>query len=99
MMTEPTRFRRSRGIAGPTLACLLGAQFHALKYGDRFYFETRDRLEGFTAGEELGWAGGVGGGGWGEGGGGLGGCFLVVVCVFEGGSWEDGVGVGMGGGE
>ncbi|PVD24185.1 hypothetical protein C0Q70_14655 [Pomacea canaliculata] len=36
------------GLVGPTLGCLLGIQFHSLKFGDRFYFETVSELEGFT---------------------------------------------------
>ncbi|KAL8610224.1 hypothetical protein ACOMHN_038919 [Nucella lapillus] len=34
-------------MVGPTLSCLIGLQFHALKFGDRFYFE-HNRKEGFT---------------------------------------------------
>ncbi|XP_076448271.1 myeloperoxidase-like [Babylonia areolata] len=44
IMSEPRRF----GIVGETLACLLGNQFHALKFGDRFFFETSSPKEGFT---------------------------------------------------
>ena len=40
-------------LVGRTLACLIGNQFHALKYGDRFYFETDRVSEGFTDGKHL----------------------------------------------
>ncbi|KAK7102282.1 chorion peroxidase-like [Littorina saxatilis] len=45
IMSEP---REPGQLVGGTLACLLGNQFHALKYGDRFYFETDRMPEGFT---------------------------------------------------
>ncbi|KAK7102280.1 hypothetical protein V1264_020523 [Littorina saxatilis] len=45
IMSEP---RDPGQLVGGTLACLLGNQFHALKYGDRFYFETDRMPEGFT---------------------------------------------------
>ena len=38
-------------LVGPTLACLLGNQFHALKFGDRFFFETDRMPEGFNDGK------------------------------------------------
>ena len=38
------------GNVGPTFACILGKQFHALKYGDRFWYENRDFYTGFTQG-------------------------------------------------
>ena len=37
-------------IVGPTIACILSRQFHALKYGDRFYFESIGNPNGFTQG-------------------------------------------------
>lgn len=47
IMSEP---REPGQLVGGTLACILGNQFHALKYGDRFYFETDRMPEGFTHG-------------------------------------------------
>ncbi|KAK7484122.1 hypothetical protein BaRGS_00024611, partial [Batillaria attramentaria] len=44
IMSEP----RTTGLVGESLACLLGNQFHALKFGDRFYYETERMPEGFT---------------------------------------------------
>nr|KAG5691359.1 hypothetical protein BaRGS_033408 [Batillaria attramentaria] len=44
-MVEP---RAEGAIVGPTIACLLSRQFHALKYGDRFYFETCSGHHGFS---------------------------------------------------
>ncbi|KAL8560400.1 hypothetical protein ACOMHN_066816 [Nucella lapillus] len=38
------------GRVGATFACIMAVQFHALKYGDRFYFETYRHPEGFTDG-------------------------------------------------
>ena len=37
-------------LVGPTLACLLGSQFEDIKFGDRFFYETRAQEEGFTDG-------------------------------------------------
>ena len=37
-------------LVGPTLACLLGSQFRDIKFGDRFFYETRGQEEGFTEG-------------------------------------------------
>ena len=37
-------------LVGPTLACLLGSQFEDIKFGDRFFYETRTQEEGFTDG-------------------------------------------------
>ena len=39
------------GRVGPTFACIIAQQFQALKFGDRFYFETERMPEGFTDGE------------------------------------------------
>ncbi|XP_067656390.1 peroxidase-like [Haliotis asinina] len=38
----------SGGVIGPTLACLLGKQFQALKRGDRFWFESDNDYVRFT---------------------------------------------------
>ncbi|XP_038061571.1 peroxidasin homolog isoform X3 [Patiria miniata] len=35
-------------LIGPTLACLLGRQFHALKFGDRFWYENGLGDQAFT---------------------------------------------------
>ncbi|XP_048249806.1 peroxidase-like protein 3 [Haliotis rufescens] len=37
------------GAVGPLLACLIGQQFHDLKYGDSFWFETSHPKKGFTS--------------------------------------------------
>ncbi|XP_046365234.2 peroxidase-like protein 3 [Haliotis rufescens] len=39
------------GAVGPLLACLIGQQFHDLKYGDSFWFETSHPRKGFTLGQ------------------------------------------------
>ncbi|KAK3790497.1 hypothetical protein RRG08_060547 [Elysia crispata] len=36
------------GAVGPTFACIVAQQFRDLKYGDRFWFETKDLRTGFT---------------------------------------------------
>ncbi|KAL8610231.1 hypothetical protein ACOMHN_038926 [Nucella lapillus] len=36
------------GLVGATLACLIGSQFHDLKYGDRFFSTTTRTPEGFS---------------------------------------------------
>lgn len=36
------------GVVGPTTSCILGAGFHDWKYADRFWYETNDKLTGFT---------------------------------------------------
>ncbi|XP_013422154.2 chorion peroxidase-like [Lingula anatina] len=36
------------GIVGPTFACILGRQFAALKFGDRFFYENGDEDIRFT---------------------------------------------------
>ena len=53
-------------LVGRTLSCLIGNQFHALKYGDRFYFETERMPEGFTDGKNSSWCV----------------CVCVCVCVY-----------------
>ncbi|KAL8610222.1 hypothetical protein ACOMHN_038917 [Nucella lapillus] len=44
MMSEKTL---TGAMVGPTLSCVIGLQFHALKFGDRFYFE-HSGPQGFT---------------------------------------------------
>ncbi|XP_076469519.1 chorion peroxidase-like [Babylonia areolata] len=39
------------GRVGPTFACIMAVQFHALKFGDRHFFETELMPEGFTDGQ------------------------------------------------
>ncbi|ESO83662.1 hypothetical protein LOTGIDRAFT_169138 [Lottia gigantea] len=34
---------------GPVLSCLLGQQFHDLKHGDSFWYETQEQRRGFTS--------------------------------------------------
>ncbi|XP_076448411.1 chorion peroxidase-like [Babylonia areolata] len=51
LMSEPVEEEEGDGegpLVGPTLTCLLGQQFHALKFGDRFFYETDRSEEGFT---------------------------------------------------
>ncbi|PVD24488.1 hypothetical protein C0Q70_14971 [Pomacea canaliculata] len=37
-----------KGIVGETFAHILGQQFHDLKFGDKYFFETSDQRYGFT---------------------------------------------------
>lgn len=37
-------------LVGPTNACILGRQFHDLKAGDRFWYETGNQKTSFTKG-------------------------------------------------
>lgn len=39
-----------KGIVGETFAHILGQQFHDLKFGDKYFFETSDQRYGFTTG-------------------------------------------------
>ena len=39
------------GIVGELFAHIIGQQFHDLKYGDRYYFETDSTYYGFTTGK------------------------------------------------
>ena len=36
-------------LVGPAFKCILGDQFIRLKEGDRFWYETNDRITGFTS--------------------------------------------------
>jgi len=38
-------------LVGPTLACLLGIQYQATKFGDRFWYETAELPSDFTHGQ------------------------------------------------
>lgn len=43
--------KEGEGLVGPTLKCLLGLQFQALKFGDRFWYETEMAPADFTFGQ------------------------------------------------
>ncbi|KAK7101367.1 hypothetical protein V1264_019756 [Littorina saxatilis] len=36
------------GLVGETFSCIIATQFFLLKYGDRYFFESNQRPEGFT---------------------------------------------------
>ncbi|CAG2211669.1 PXDN [Mytilus edulis] len=36
------------GGVGPTFACIIGIQYHRLKVGDRFWYESSDRISGLS---------------------------------------------------
>lgn len=39
------------GLVGPTVTCILSDQFYRLKHGDRFWYETGEKPQAFTLGE------------------------------------------------
>lgn len=41
----------NNALVGPTLQCLLGLQFQGLKFGDRFWYETKQSPADFTFGQ------------------------------------------------
>lgn len=41
------------GLLGPTLTCLIADQFYRLKYGDRFWYETYEKPQAFTPGNDF----------------------------------------------
>lgn len=38
----------SDAVVGPTFACIIGIQFHNVKYGDRFFYEHGNQVSSFT---------------------------------------------------
>ncbi|KAL8612496.1 hypothetical protein ACOMHN_053750 [Nucella lapillus] len=48
MSEQSPRDTVNGGILGPTFQCVIATQFFRLKYGDRFFFETNQRPEGFS---------------------------------------------------
>lgn len=42
--------RGESGGVGPTFSCCIAKQFHELKVGDRFWYETDDKWIRFTKG-------------------------------------------------
>ncbi|XP_052771017.1 peroxidase-like [Mya arenaria] len=36
------------GVIGPLFSCIVGEQFYNLKYGDRFFYENKDKRTGFS---------------------------------------------------
>lgn len=43
--------KTGNALVGPTLQCLLGLQFQGLKFGDRFFYETKESPADFTFGQ------------------------------------------------
>jgi len=42
--------KQGNALIGPTLVCILGSQFRDLKFGDRFWYETKHFPASFTPG-------------------------------------------------
>lgn len=39
------------GVVGPTFSCIIGQQFHNIKFGDRFWYQNTQHEGAFTLGE------------------------------------------------